>query len=664
MVTEAEKRNKTIIPNSSQASPCKSVIPQQLRCEGFYFVKLKGKSKIPLEKNWQKKRISYHEIEKHIRKGNNYGVLGGCDGLIVVDADSEVISEIVLKSLPETFTVKTSKGAHYYYFCDDIESKMVLRKDNQHFGDIIAKGSQVVGPNSIHPVSKQAYIVENDNEIKSISKKELLKAFSDFLYEGNEKNDPISPSAEEVIQKYGKPYYLSNEGTVTSLNQSFWAGVMMTENILLYEPAENVFYLYEEKTGLYTSVSDNVLKQRISERLLAVSRSNRISSLEKKRSITTLSSIISHLKGIAEQKQPFNHGKKDFIHLNNGVLRIHEDKSIDLVSFSPSFLSRNQSPIIFDAKAKCDRFLNELLYPAVKQEDAILIQKYAGLCLLGDNLIQRLLILGGEAGQGKSQLSIVLQELVGLQNVTELRTHLLAERFELYRYLKKTLLIGVDVPPKFLMQKGAYVLKGLTGGDCFDAEKKGSGDSFQMQGNYCIIITANSRLQINLEGDVNAWRRRLLIVDYNSVVPKKKIPHFGKLLIEQEGSGILNWSLKGLQMVWKDIETLGDIVLEEAQINRVKGLLAESDSLRQFLSEEVITHPYEDLTSNEIVEAYANYCPQKGWNPKPITSIKRELSGLMLELFGKTEACSIKRQQKNQRGFRGVTLKKEVGSEY
>lgn len=183
--------------------------------------------------------------------------------------------------------------------------------------------------------------------------------------------------------------------------------------------------------------------------------------------------------------------------------------------------------------------------PPVSQEDAVLIQKYAGLCLLGDNLILRLLILGGEAGQGKSQISIVLQELVGLQNVTELRTQFLSERFELYRYLKKTLLVGVDVPSKFLMQKGAYVLKGLTGDDWFDAEKKNNSESFQMKGNDCIVITANSRLHVHLEGDVNAWRRRLLLVEYNQVVQKKKDPKLRKTF----NKGRRKWNFE-LGFVW------------------------------------------------------------------------------------------------------------------
>ena len=51
----------------------------------------------------------------------------------------------------------------------------------------------------------------------------------------------------------------------------------------------------------------------------------------------------------------------------------------------------------------------------------------------------------GAAGRGKSTISLIIQGLVGGVNVTQLRTSHLDERFELYRYLKKTLLVGVDV---------------------------------------------------------------------------------------------------------------------------------------------------------------------------------------------------------------------------
>ena len=523
-------------------------IPLQLQRNEFAFVKLKGRSKIPLEKGWQDKSHTFQDIQHHILQGNNYGVLGGRGELIIIDADTLVISDLIQKSLPATFTVKSGRGCHYYYLCQDHQQKIILQKDGQHYGDIIANGSQIVGPGSIHPGTKQPYRIINDFEISRIRKADILEVF-DGYHSLEETPKSISIHFERLIKEYGEPFYLGESGAVSSINQSFWAGLNAAENIQLFEPDEKSFYRYNEDRGLYSVISEDVLKQEISKRILEVSRKNQLPSLEKKRGISTLNNILGHLKGILEKKHAFSYHKKDFIHLQNGVLKIQEDKTIDLLSFSPEFCSRNQSPIAFQADAKCDRFINELLLPPVSQEDAVLIQKYAGLCLLGDNLIQRLLILGGEAGQGKSQISIVLQELVGLQNVTELRTQFLNERFELYRYLKKTLLVGVDVPSKFLMQKGAYVLKGLTGGDWFDSEKKNNSESFQMRGNYCIVITANSKLHVHLEGDVNAWRRRLLLVEYNQVVQKKKIPNFGKLLIKEEGSGILNWALSGLQML-------------------------------------------------------------------------------------------------------------------
>ena len=648
----------------------KMKIPQALQKDGFGFVKLKPRTKIPFEQDWQNKPYSYTEIQTWFDAGNNYGVQGGYGGIIILDADTPEIDVIAKEKLPTTLTVKTPRnGHHYYFFCEGINKKIVLKKntdkkEDEHFGEIIAKGSQVVGAGSIHPDTGTEYEVVNDASIATATKDDVFNALADYINVSGITQKEFKERFNEIVRLYGEPYYVNDEQILTSINQSFWAGLNMEEHIQLYEPDEKSFYRYDERTGLFSDYSDDVIKQDISKRLLLVSRENKLPTLERKRTIATLNNILAHLKGIAEKKHAFEYKHKDFIHLKNGVLKIQPNKTVSLVNFSPKFCSRNQSPIAFDPEVKCERFLNELLLPAMSREDAILIQKYAGLCILGENLIQRFMILGGDAGRGKSQLSLIIQELVGLQNVTEIRTHHLRERFELYRYIKKTLLVGVDVPANFLTQKGAYVLKGLTGGDWFDTEKKGSVGSFQIRGNYCIVMTSNSKLHVRLEGDVGAWRRRLLLIDYNLDPPKKKIPNFGKKLIQEEGSGILNWALMGLKMIWDDIDKYGDIYLGDDQKARIDGLLAESDSLRHFLNEEVVRDENADLTVSEIEEAYADYCPSKGWNPKHITAIRRELEGLVLELFGKTKSHSIKRDDKSQRGFRGVTFKGGKDYEY
>jgi len=170
---------------------------------------------------------------------------------------------------------------------------------------------------------------------------------------------------------------------------------------------------------------------------------------------------------------------------------------------------------------------------------------------------------------------------------------------------------------------------------------------------------------VRLDGDTGAWRRRLLIIRFNAPEPAKAVPEFNEVLIRDEGSGILNWALQGLGMLLQDIKDRGTITLTEAQKNIVDALLAESDSLRQFLLENVVSDEESDLTVTEIIESYAEYCPLKGWNPKPITVIQRELERLMLELFKTTKSNSITREdedsgkEKSHRGFRRVNFRQE-----
>jgi phage/plasmid-associated DNA primase len=153
------------------------------------------------------------------------------------------------------------------------------------------------------------------------------------------------------------------------------------------------------------------------------------------------------------------------------------------------------------------------------------------------------------------------------------------------------------------------------GGDWFDAEKKGSNDSFQFQGNFGVIVTSNTRLRIRLCGDAGAWRRRLLIVRYEGPPPPKKIPDFGEKLAREEGAGILNFAIAGLGMLLKDIDDAGEIALSPRQLKIVDNLLAESDSLRLFLKESLEATEEWDLSVAEIVEAYAAFCPERGWTP-------------------------------------------------
>lgn len=191
----------------------KSKIPQQLQKDGFAFVKLKPRTKIPFEQDWQNKPYSFSDIQPWIDQGGNYGVQGGYGRLVIIDADTIEIAEILASKFPETLTVKTPRqGFHYYFFCDGIDKKIVFKKDtavkkDDHFGEVIAKGSQVVGPGSIHPDTGTEYEVTKDLEIAEVSRElifsELVEYIQHELPQKDAETEIENISVLDVLSKKG-----------------------------------------------------------------------------------------------------------------------------------------------------------------------------------------------------------------------------------------------------------------------------------------------------------------------------------------------------------------------------------------------------------------------------------------------------------------------------
>src|SRR4029077_12234725 len=101
-------------------------------------------------------------------------------------------------------------------------------------------------------------------------------------------------------------------------------------------------------------------------------------------------------------------------------------------------------------------------------------QKYCGQCLLGRNLSQTMILLDGVPKSSKTTLALVMAEIVGSDNCTQLRTAHLDERFEASAFIGKSILIAPDVKADFLSLYGASILKSLIGGDRMTAEFKRS----------------------------------------------------------------------------------------------------------------------------------------------------------------------------------------------
>lgn len=381
-----------------------------------------------------------------------------------------------------------------------------------------------------------------------------------------------------LIEKYGEPFRItgldSQKGPrVEDFNPHYWSARYEIETLVLFDPPASQFYQYDEKTGVWNPVRDEEMRNALASYLLRYARETGQQVLSHKRDPRRLGEMVMILKGLLHRPDVLTGRPSGIIHLANGMLHL-DCSPPELRAFSYKYFSRNQCPISFDATATCPRFLNDLVYAAINTDDAKLLQRFGGMFLLGRNLFQVFLILAGEAGSGKGTIVRILLAIIGRCNVKHLRTALLDERFELDDLDQASLLVGSDVKADFLSQRGASVIKALTGGDPLTMEAKG-GAKRVIVAEHNILITCNNRLRVSLEGDASAWARRIRIIKFARTPLGGPIAKFDEVLLQKEASGILNWLICGAAEIMSRVKEGKAFPLTNEQMEVVEDLVAE-----------------------------------------------------------------------------------------
>lgn len=468
---------------------------------------------------------------------------------------------------------------------------------------------------------------------------------------------------EKISVLVGPPTFSGGKKQKPVLNQQFFAKLADEVYKPIYEKTEEEFYIYSPETGLWEHQNTATMLERLSDLMMRFANATGDTFVNSKRDVNTIRQILSFMKSDQCCGRENAFARKDtdepFIHCGNGVItfpRKEDGRRIPvLVEFDPKFMSRNRTDINFREDAVCPEFLDRLLKPAMTQDDINHFQLCFGQCLLGVNDSQTILLIIGKAGGGKSTAVNIVEKVIKRKNCTELRLkHMADSRFETQRLLGKTLLTAKDVPSNFLNSSGAYMLKALTGKDTVTIEHKGSNDASDVCCAFNVIITANKTLRIAVDGDADAWKRRIIIVNFNNAPhPKDKIPNFDDYLLAREGEGIVRWAVDGAVLL---LENDGKIKKTETQENKVNDLLQESDPLTDFVKSCLVQEEDSDVTTAELVESFYTFCNERGWLLLPQRVIENRLPDYVYESFGLSKRTDIRRCGKNHRGYRGLRL--------
>ena len=423
-------------------------------------------------------------------------------------------------------------------------------------------------------------------------------------------------------QKRGEPFIINKNGTISKLNQQYFAAYVQLTHLMIHYPPDKCFYVYRDDSGVWANVDGDGIESIVLKTLNHYAKVQDIRELLACYTSSFLSSVSHLLKKLAvvDKSVNFFEKKEHVIHCANTML-VYDEKlrTWEQKDFSPAYHSRNQIPIMYDPAAGCPRFLNDLLAPAMTQDDIDVIQIYFGQCLLGHNSSQTFLLILGEPGTGKSMLANIIEMVIGDQNFTELRLGHIGGRFETSAFRGKNLLVGKDVRSDFLCEKDAGMIKSLTGGDSVMAELKNSNLRHEVTGNFNVIIVGNPRLRIAFDEDVGAWRRRLLLTRYHQPASMKRVADLDKVLFDEEKSGILNWALEGAS---KLLANGGLIERSAEQQARVDDLIAYSKPFDAFGRNHINPNPNTGITTDQAVTSFFRFCKRSGWEGGAFTPAK------------------------------------------
>ena len=216
----------------------------------------------------------------------------------------------------------------------------------------------------------------------------------------------------------------------------------------------------------------------------------------------TISNIVEIMK-LAAHTESFP-PKPDEIHVQNGTLRI--DGSF--LEGRPEIV-RSRFPVAYNPRAGKPvvwlRFLSDLLYP----EDIPTFQEYIGYCLIPSTKGQRMMILKGEGGKGKSQISPELARLFGCTMKDGSIAKISDNRFARADLEHIHLLVDDDMKMEALKQTN-YVKSIVTAQGKMDLERK-SVQSYQGWMYARLLAFSNGDLQSLYDRSNGFYRRQLIL---------------------------------------------------------------------------------------------------------------------------------------------------------
>ena len=356
----------------------------------------------------------------------------------------------------------------------------------------------------------------------------------------------------------------------------------------------------------------------------------------------TAGNIVENLKIEAKSKELLV--DDNLIHFANGTYNASTCLKTDEKLFCRNRLPVDYTGVTAKAPEHWMRFVNELLEP----EDVKTLQEFMGYCMIPSTRAQKMLLIIGNGGEGKSRIGVVMRAILGdnmnYGSIPKLETNSFA-RADLEH---KLLMVDDDMRMENLPTTNN--LKTLiTAEGPMDLEKKGV-QSYQGL-MYCRLMAfSNGFLRSANDDSYGFFRRQLILMTKPRPKDRKDDPFLSdKLRAEKEQ--IVVWALDGLYRLMKrDFH----FTVSDRSKAAIMSAMDEANNVVSFLRSKgsFTFDPEGEITSREFYNIYKCWCDDNAIEPVN----KRQVIGYLrahCHEYGMTYG-NVRYQYKLVRGFRGM----------
>jgi putative DNA primase/helicase len=307
----------------------------------------------------------------------------------------------------------------------------------------------------------------------------------------------------------------------------------------------------------------------------------------------------------------------DLLVFTNGTLEISE---CNFREHRPEDYATSALAYAYDPEADCEVFKAVLRKAA---PDAVgFLQEFAGYCLTPDTSLETALWFKGPRGSGKSTVIEGLVAMLGDKHGVLGLGEIESSPFALSRIPGKTLLVSTEQPSSYL--RSTHIIDALISGETIIMDRKHR-DAQEVTPTAKIVWAMNEAPRI--ANTTSGIFRRVKIVEFPALETQRD-PAV-KEWVKQEGAGILNWALEGLERFRGrgEFEFPPSIITATAEFEKANDLPA------QFVEEECVIGPVKEVPSNSLYSRYKGWCENNGHRPMSNNRVGEEWRRLGFEPF-------------------------------